>query len=155
MPFIKGKTSWNKGLKMPFKHRKMAKGFMPVKAFKKGNSPWNKGKKLNYPVWNKGGKGRQKNHNIDGLKIGQHFNFKEVGYTYAALHQWVKRRLVRPNKCCKCGGTGKIQLANKSGKYLRNLNDWIWLCVFCHRQYDGLVGDWKTRPSKIKKRFNV
>lgn len=26
--------------------------------------------------------------------------------------------------------------ANKSGQYLRNLNDWFRLCVSCHKIYD-------------------
>lgn len=29
-----------------------------------------------------------------------------------------------------------ISRANKSGEYLRDLSDWLSLCVSCHRKYD-------------------
>lgn len=154
VPFTKGQVAWNKGKKMPFKHRKMADGFMPVRVFKKGHIPWNKGINLPFTVWNKGRKGKQKNHNTDGLKLGALASFKETGFSYIALHQWVRRKLGTPHLCTVCGITnGKFQWANKSGEYKRDLSDWIRLCIKCHRKYDGLVGDWRTRPSRIKRRF--
>ena len=60
---------------------------------------------------------------------------------YSPLHQWVARKFGYPNKCEKCNFKNpshyKIHWANKSGKYLRDRNDWIRLCVPCHRLYDG------------------
>lgn len=56
---------------------------------------------------------------------------------YAALHGWVKRRLKRPKRCGRCSKTGRIDLANKSQKYLRDLSDWEWLCRRCHMETDG------------------
>jgi hypothetical protein len=73
-----------------------------------------------------------------------HGLFKESGYSLVSLHTWVKRRLQRPDCCEHCGiipkpiksrSTG-LHLANKSHKYLRDVNDWLWLCVKCHSKYD-------------------
>ena len=61
---------------------------------------------------------------------------------YRALHQWVRRWLGEPKECYFCSKkktTPKsIHWANKSGTYLRKLDDWLALCVPCHRKYDNL-----------------
>ena len=59
---------------------------------------------------------------------------------YGGLHDWIILRLGQPDKCEFCGKTGLkgrfIQWANKTGKYLRDLDDWIRLCAKCHYHYD-------------------
>jgi hypothetical protein len=82
-----------------------------------------------------------------------HFRWKgdKVGIT--ALHDWVKSRLGKPNRCEHCGTTKakKFEWANKSHEYKRELNDWIRLCTKCHRIYDGhAVKMWETRRLKTK-----
>lgn len=57
--------------------------------------------------------------------------------TYGPLHEYVKKRLVRPDKCEHCHQVKKLELANRSGKYKRDLTDWLWLCKKCHHKYDG------------------
>lgn len=70
-----------------------------------------------------------KNHLWRGDKVG-----------YRALHEWVERHLGLPTRCEQCGKDGlrsrNIHWANKSGKYLRELTDWLRLCVPCHKAYD-------------------
>lgn len=58
-----------------------------------------------------------------------------VGYT--ALHNWVRRRLKKPERCSECKVDSKLDLANKSGLYKRILSDWEWLCRKCHMAKDG------------------
>jgi len=67
-------------------------------------------------------------HNWKGDKVG-----------YSALHDWVYRQLGSQQKCEHCLTIKKrtYHWANKSGKYLRKKNDWIRLCVPCHRKYDN------------------
>lgn len=72
------------------------------------------------------------NHNWKGYKV-----------KYRTLHGWVQRNLGKANHCEHCGATkvpeGKkrwFQWANKSHKYLRDLTDWIQLCISCHKKYD-------------------
>lgn len=71
----------------------------------------------------------------------------EVGYV--ALHNWVHQWRGKPTSCEHCGVEGEIlmrndgmrywsiQWANKSGEYLRDLTDWLGLCISCHRVYDS------------------
>src|SRR3990167_5436844 len=59
----------------------------------------------------------------------------DVGY--AGLHMWIQNKLGKPNKCEFCKKeNGKFEWANKSKKYFRNLQDWLRLCISCHRKYD-------------------
>jgi len=58
-------------------------------------------------------------------------NWKGDDVGYVALHKWVANKRGKPTKCEHCGkieeNSRKIQWANKSGKYLRDLDDWIRL----------------------------
>ncbi|KKL16471.1 hypothetical protein LCGC14_2495220, partial [marine sediment metagenome] len=60
---------------------------------------------------------------------------------YVGLHMWVYSKLGKPKTCEHCKKSGlkgrKIHWANKSGKYKRDLKDWIRLCVPCHKEYDS------------------
>lgn len=44
-------------------------------------------------------------------------------------------------KCERCHRTDKkkYEWANKSGRYLRDLTDWIRLCTSCHRLHDAAL----------------
>lgn len=57
--------------------------------------------------------------------------------TYFSVHCWIKRVAGKPNFCEHCKATeGTFDWSNKSGEYLRNLNDWQRLCRGCHIRYD-------------------
>lgn len=66
--------------------------------------------------------------------------WKGKGVSRRVLHKWVQRKLGTPDKCEFCGKSGlgvhQIEWANKSGKYKRDLTDWMRLCVTCHRRFD-------------------
>lgn len=67
------------------------------------------------------------------------YNWKGERVGYRGLHRWVVRELGTPKTCEFCGEEGNghsMHWANKSHKYKRVLNDWIRLCVKCHRNYD-------------------
>ena len=68
------------------------------------------------------------------------YAWKGENASYKVKHLWVARWLGKPDTCEFCGKSGllghAIHWANKSGKYLRNLDDWIRLCVSCHKQFD-------------------
>lgn len=75
-----------------------------------------------------------------GKRIQQekHVNWKGSKVSYRGLHKWVSKYKTITNNCKHCGkfGTGhSMHWANKSGKYLRDLNDWIRLCPKCHGIY--------------------
>lgn len=68
--------------------------------------------------------------------------------SYSSLHAWAKRWVTNASSCKKCGLQDKIlvtknniqkrylQLANISGNYLRNKDDWMYLCPQCHYYFD-------------------
>jgi nitrate/TMAO reductase-like tetraheme cytochrome c subunit len=63
------------------------------------------------------------------------------------LHDWIRARLVKSEECQKCHKIKELDLANKSGKYLRDLNDWEWLCRSCHMLSDGRMNNLKQYQS--------
>jgi hypothetical protein len=98
------------------------------KSFKKGQTPWNKGVQSNL--------------------IPANFKGESVGYD--ALHDWVNRHRGKAVKCEHCGKDhGRIEWANKSHEYKRDLSDWISLCKKCHYAYDEI----RKGKSKIKEIF--
>lgn len=67
-----------------------------------------------------------------------HWKGDKVGYM--GLHRWVRMHLGKPSICEHCGNKDarKYEWANKSGKYLRDLTDWLRLCKPCHKKYDNV-----------------
>lgn len=67
-------------------------------------------------------------------------HWKGNNITYRTLHHWVEKCLGKPSTCEHCGKQNltrhAIHWANKSGKYKRILEDWVRLCVKCHKKYD-------------------
>lgn len=73
---------------------------------------------------------------VQGAK---HYRWKGAKVGYDSLHDWVARYLGRPKRCKKCDlrDTKKMyHWANISGKYKRDLKDWVRLCVPCHSKMD-------------------
>ena len=90
-------------------------------------------RKIGTQSWNKNKKCPQ----LCGEKNGI---WKGDNVSYSGLHYWVSYHLGKPDTCEFCGQNGlsgkQIHWANKSGDYLRDLNDWLRLCVSCHIKYD-------------------
>lgn len=117
--FKKGVPSWNTGMSdwMTLEHREK------LRQTALGRVAWNAGLKLpgmqgtNNPMW--------KSDNVG----------------YYALHHWVRRCLGKPKQCAECGfeseNIRQFHWANISHNYERDLDDWIRLCVSCHRAYDS------------------
>jgi len=57
---------------------------------------------------------------------------------FHGVHTWVRRRKIKPKLCSRCKKKKKkLDLANISGKYLRDVNDYKWICRKCHMSEDG------------------
>jgi len=91
-------------------------------------------------AWNKGLKGFGKGEKL-AEKNGM---WKGDKAKLGAIHDWIKRRLEKPNRCENCRKIKKLDLTNKSGNYLRNLTDWKWLCRRCHMLSDGRMKNLKN-----------
>lgn len=59
---------------------------------------------------------------------------------YRSLHYWVSSQLGKPHNCDLCDNDSlnhrQYHWANISGNYMRDLSDWVRLCVKCHKAYD-------------------
>lgn len=55
-----------------------------------------------------------------------------------SLHGWIRNNLPKPDRCQKCNKKEKrLDAANISGEYHRDLSDWEYLCRVCHMLSDG------------------
>ena len=98
--------------------------------FTNGHKPWHKGKTGVYSDKTLALMSKAKVGTIPG-------NYKGEDVSYAALHHWVTRKLGRPLKCEHCSTNDRVlHWANVSGEYLRQLDDYMGLCVPCHSRYD-------------------
>src|SRR3990167_2616997 len=77
------------------------------------------------------------------MQNDRHPNWKGDDVGYGALHDWIRRNLGTPDTCGDCGKSGltgkQIHWANKSGKYKRDITDWVRLCAKCHKKMDYLL----------------
>jgi len=61
---------------------------------------------------------------------------------YGKLHVWIKSRKPKPQFCIRCNNP-PYDLANISGQYRRDVNDYEWLCRRCHMLSDGRMNNLK------------
>ncbi len=76
---------------------------------------------------------------LTGRFIGKkHHLWTENNPSYATIHIWIKTHYGKALKCekCKCKDAKRYEWANISGKYKRDIKDYIQLCVSCHRLMD-------------------
>lgn len=116
-----------------FKCSRLKKGECNSSGFKKGMVAWNKGTHGLMPEpWNK---------NLKGFRTGEKNNmWKGEDASYFAKHIWLKTNFGSAN-CCEnpnCKGRSKnYHWALKKGyKYEHKRENFMMLCVSCHRLYD-------------------
>lgn len=68
---------------------------------------------------------------------------------YHTLHNYIKRYKKKPLLCERCKKNKPIHLANISGRYKKDIKDYLWVCKPCHNQIDGLVNNFKEAYKKI------
>lgn len=78
--------------------------------------------------------------------------WKGKNVSFGQLHQWVRRHKVKTNYCQKCGKkNNRLDLANISGDYKRDTNDFEWLCRKCHMVSDGRLDRFLALRIKMHK----
>lgn len=89
-------------------------------------------------------------------------NWKGNKVGYEAIHWWIKKRKSKPKICQICHKkkneykNSKLVLANISGIYKRDLNDWIYCHQSCHIQ-EHKKGNHKNIKHRkyVKKRAKI
>jgi len=161
--FFKGHIPWNKNKKLnPISEEHKRK----ISEANKGKKPYvmtdeikNKmsNAKLGKPSWNKGTKGKGickpnsgsfkkgipnnvgKDNPMFGRTMEQHHLWKGEKASYGVKHSLVYRYKGKAKNCEHCGDKQKnkrFHWANVDHKYSRDINDYIALCVPCHKRYD-------------------
>ena len=74
---------------------------------------------------------------------------KELG----GIHSWIYRRKIKPLNCECCGKEKRLDLANISQEYKRDINDYEWLCRYCHMKKDGRLEKFNNFNEKRKNRI--
>jgi len=114
---------------------------MPQGTFK---NPKERAKKISKAM-SGNGYGFKKGHSVPlewREKIGNENNYNWRGNkaSYSAVHHWVIRWKGKPTVCEGCGKIETrnrfINWANIDHTYKRLLDDYIRLCVPCHKKYD-------------------
>lgn len=88
--------------------------------------------------------GKCKMGGLNGMWIGDNV-------TYKPLHSWIRRHKPKPLVCEKCNNKPPYDLANISGQYKRDINDFRWLCRGCHMESDDRLEKLKIRMKNLKK----
>lgn len=75
---------------------------------------------------------------LQGKFKEQSRGWKGEGASYYAKHMWILKHYGKANKCtCDQSHTAKrFEWANISGKYHRDISDYVQLCPSCHRKID-------------------
>lgn len=125
------------------KNGRFIKGNHVISEFKIGHIPWHKG--LKGICLNTG-----RTHFKKGENLGQdHWNWKGDHVGYAGVHSWIEKILGKPFYCMNCdliSTSKKFQWHNLSGKYKRDINDWVRLCTKCHHKIENIANrGWITR----------
>lgn len=115
---------------------KKGKHCSPETEFKPGKLHPNYGKHLSKDICKK----------ISFANFGEkHHKWKGNNVAMSTLHQWIAKIKPKPSLCEDCKEVSPVDVANISGKYKRDINDFKWVCRRCHMKSDGV--SWSTVSS--------
>ncbi len=80
---------------------------------------------------------KEHKENISKANRGIHFNPNKDMSHYNSVHYWVKKNKPKSKLCEHCKKVPPTDLANISGEYKRDINDFLYLCRKCHMIQDG------------------
>jgi len=81
--------------------------------------------------------GSMNKNSYKGINIGdKNGMWKGDNVKIGSLHDYIKIHKYKPELCEMCRNKKSYDLANISGKYKRDVNDFMWLCRSCHMKLD-------------------
>jgi hypothetical protein len=66
-----------------------------------------------------------------------------------SLHEWIRNHKSKPDLCEECHKNKPFDLANISGQYLRDINDFRWICRKCHMLSDNRMKNLKNNKESV------
>lgn len=89
---------------------------------------------------------------IDAPQAKNNFLWRDNKNKYTKVHRWVSKILGRDSFCESCGTEEdrRYEWANISGEYKEEVEDWLRMCVPCHRKFD-MTDEWKHNMSIVRK----
>lgn len=82
-----------------------------------------------------------------------HTNISEKNYI--KLHYWIRKNKPKVELCEMCGKKKKLDLANISGEYKKDINDYEWLCRSCHKLKDNFGKKKFIKKETTRKNIHV
>ena len=79
-----------------------------------------------------------------------HSSWKGDKVGYSAVHEWIKKHKPKQKLCECCNKKPAYDLANISGEYKRDVNDFEWICRSCHMNKDGRINNLKQNNCEVK-----
>lgn len=76
----------------------------------------------------------------------------ELRRKYNNIHNYIRRHKHKQGFCTICNLSGKrIELANISGVYNKDIDNYMWLCCECHQLFDKIKGTSDVSRSEVEK----
>ena len=72
-------------------------------------------------------------------RINQRNSNWKTSISYRSLHKWIRENKPKIILCEECSQKKTLEIANISGQYKRDINDYKWLCKSCHAKKDNRV----------------
>lgn len=70
-----------------------------------------------------------------------------------AVHLWITRNYKKPELCEECKEQKAYDLANITGIYSRDIQNYRWLCRHCHMSMDGRLKLLQTYNDAKRKKY--
>ena len=80
---------------------------------------------------------------IENYKGKNHHFWKGDDVGYKQLHHWIRTHKIVSEYCEECNKNKPYDIANISGEYKRDVNDFEWLCRSCHMKSNGRIHNLK------------
>lgn len=94
---------------------------------------------VNHPMYGK----KHKPETIEKMSKENCHMWKGDNITYYALHYHIRKYLPKEQYCKHCGLEKRLDVANITGIYNRDLKNWLRLCRKCHMINDGNIKNLK------------
>ena len=99
---------------------------------------------VNHPFYGK----HHKPESIAKVSKENCYMWKGDDISYRTLHVYIRKYLPKSKQCLNCGLETKLDVANMTGIYNRELHNWKWLCRRCHMIFDGNIRNLKQYQHK-------